>query len=234
MASEFGNSQAVEDYAKAIYTLAHPGEGGEEGVTTGALAEQLGLTPGSVSAMMRKLVALGLARHEPYRGVRLTERGERLALEVLRHHRLLESYLNEELGVPWDRVHEEAELLEHFLSEDLEERIAAKLGHPEQDPHGDPIPTREGEVSEGDTRALSNLEPGEHGLLRRVSDSDPEMLRYLAARGIAPGMRLEVLGREPFGGPLRVMVAGREHMLGYELARAMHVAAASADEKDAR
>ena len=232
MTSELGISQAVEDYAKAIYTLAD--EGGEDGVTTGSLAEQLGLTPGSVSAMIRKLVALGLATHEPYRGVCLTERGERLALEVLRHHRLIESYLNEELGVPWDRVHAEAEVLEHFLSEDLEERIAAKLGHPERDPHGDPIPTRDGDVSDDETHALASLEPGEQGRLSRVSDSDPEMLRYLAARGIAPGMRLEVVSREPFGGPLRVRLDGREHMLGEDLARAMRVAMASSDEGQAR
>ena len=231
MASEVGVSQAVEDYAKAIYTLAD--EGGEEDVTTGALADQLAVTPGSVSAMIRKLAALGLATHERYRGVRLTERGERLALEVLRHHRLLESYLNEELGVPWDRVHEEAEVLEHFLSEDLEERIAAKLGHPEHDPHGDPIPTKDGDVSHDETHALAALEPGDRGLLSRVSDSDPEMLRYLADRGIAPAMRLEVVSREPFGGPLRVRLDGREHLLGEELARAMRVAVASSHEREA-
>jgi DtxR family Mn-dependent transcriptional regulator len=146
-----------------------------------------------------------------------------VALEVLRHHRLLERYLVEELGVPWDRVHDEAEVLEHVLSEDLEARIAAKLGDPRHDPHGDPIPTPELEIEEDETRALAELEEGEEAVFTRVSDSDPEKLRYLQERGIAPGLPLAVVGREPFGGPLVVRIGGHEHALGAELAAAMRV-----------
>jgi DtxR family Mn-dependent transcriptional regulator len=213
-------SHAVEDYAKAIYVLEER-VGGP--VTNNAIAERLSVTAASASAMVKKLDGLGLVAHVPYRGVRLTARGRRVALEVLRHHRLLERYLVEELGVPWDRVHDEAEVLEHVLSEDLEARIAAKLGDPRHDPHGDPIPTLELEIEEGETRALAELDPGESGTFTRVSDADPEKLRYLHDRGIAPGMPLAVIGREPFGGPLRVEIDGREHALGGELAAAMRV-----------
>jgi len=142
---------------------------------------------------------------------------------VLRHHRLLELYLAEALGMPWDRVHEEAEKLEHAISPELSELIAAKLGNPTHDPHGDPIPTRDGEIDEQPTRALADLRPGERGVFARVSDSNSEMLRYLSERGIAPGAEVELVGREPFGGPLSVRANGREHALGDQLARAMRV-----------
>ena len=213
-------SSAVEDYAKAIYTLAREGDGE---VATGALAERLGVTPGSASAMAKKLATLGLATHAPYKGVRLTERGERLALEVLRHHRLIELYLAESLGVPWDRVHDEAEVLEHVLSEELEELIAEKLGHPTHDPDGDPIPTADLEVPPSRTEALSALAPGTTGTFVRVSDHDPEMLRYLDERGIATGARVEVVAREPFDGPIFARFGGELHALGRPLAGAMGV-----------
>ncbi|HMD52347.1 MAG TPA: metal-dependent transcriptional regulator [Solirubrobacteraceae bacterium] len=213
-------SPAVEDYVKAIFSLE---SAGEEPVPTNALADRLGITPGSVSAMLRKLDELGLTTHVPYRGVRLTPDGRRLALEVIRHHRLLESFLADALGMPWDRVHAEAEILEHVLSEDLEELIAAKLGHPTVDPHGDPIPSADLELEEPTTRSLQSLQPGETGVFVRVSDSDPEMLRYLADRGIAPGDRLEVRERQPFGGPLLVLFGEREHAIGGQLAAAMRV-----------
>src|ERR1051326_7044735 len=144
----------------------------------------MGVTAGSASNMVKRLDALGLVTHTPYHGVQLTPKGVRIALEVLRHHRLLELYLTESLGVPWDRVHDEAEVLEHVLSEELEELIAAKLGNPTHDPHGDPIPTRELTIEEGSTQSLQSLQPGTHGTFARVSDSDPEMLRFLAERGI--------------------------------------------------
>jgi DtxR family transcriptional regulator, Mn-dependent transcriptional regulator len=213
-------SSAVEDYAKAIYALEGRGDGA---VTTTALAERLGVTPASASAMVRKLDEQGLATHEPYRGVRLSERGVRLALEVLRHHRLLELYLAETLGVPWDRVHDEAEVLEHVLSEDLEALIAAKLGHPTHDPHGDPIPSADLVLDEEPTVGLAALEPGAEGVFVRVSDSDPEMLRYLSERGIKPGDALRVEDRQPFGGPLFVTFNGDVHVLGGQLAGAMRV-----------
>jgi DtxR family Mn-dependent transcriptional regulator len=213
-------SQAVEDYAKAIYSLQTRSQ---EPVSTNALAKRLGITAGSVSAMLRRLDELGLIVHVPYRGVRLTRGGTRLALEVLRHHRLLESFLAQTLGMPWDRVHAEAEVLEHVLSEELEDLIAEKLGHPTVDPHGDPIPSATLEIEERSTRSMESLQPGDEGVFVRVSDSDPEMLRYLAERGIAPGDRFGVRERQPFGGPLFVRFGKREHAIGGGLAGAMQV-----------
>jgi DtxR family Mn-dependent transcriptional regulator len=213
-------SEAIEDYAKAIYSLSGRTGGA---VSTNALAERLGVTPASVSSMVKKLHERGLVEHVPYRGVALTPEGTRVALEVLRHHRLLETYLAEHLGVPWDRVHEEAEALEHVLSEYLEARIAAKLGHPTHDPHGDPIPSEELEIAEATTVPLSDLVSGDRGRFVRVSDSDPEMLRYLAERGVTLGDDLEVLERQPFDGPLTVRFGDGLHTLGGTLARAMRV-----------
>ena len=213
-------SAAVQDYAKAIYVLQSRGDAA---VSTTALSDRLHVTPASASGMVRKLDDLGLVTLVPYRGVRLTAEGVRVALEVLRHHRLLELYLSETLGLPWDRVHDEAEILEHVLSEDLEERIAAKLGHPTHDPHGDPIPSADLVLEEEPTRSLASLEPGEGGTLVRVSDSDPAMLRYLADRGIAPGDALEVREKQPFEGPLFVAFGEQVHVLGGALARAMRV-----------
>ena len=213
-------SQAVQDYAKAIWSL---GTRSDQPVSTSAIAERLEVSPASASAMVKRLEAMGLVKREPYHGVRLTAAGERVALAVLRHHRLLELYLAEALGMPWDRVHEEAEVLEHAISPELSELIAAKLGNPTRDPHGDPIPTADGEIDEGASRARSELDPGERGRFTRVSDSNPEMLRYLSVRGIAPGDELELVGHEPFGGPITVSANGREHALGDQLARAMRI-----------
>jgi DtxR family Mn-dependent transcriptional regulator len=213
-------STAVQDYAKAIWSIA---QRGDEPVSTSAIAERLEVSPASASAMVKRLEALGLVTREPYHGVRLTSAGQRVALEVLRHHRLLELYLAEALGMPWDRVHAEAEVLEHAISPELSELIAAKLGNPTHDPHGDPIPTRDGEIDEPPTRSLADLAPGDRGVFARVSDSNPDMLRYLSKRGIAPGDELELLGREPFGGPLTVRTGGGEHALGDQLARAMRI-----------
>jgi DtxR family transcriptional regulator, Mn-dependent transcriptional regulator len=216
-----GSSEAVENYAKAIYSLQH--RGGGEPVATNDLADRLEVTPASASGMIKKLADLGLVAHVPYRGVQLTPEGERLALEVLRHHRLLELYLAEHLGVPWDRVHEEAEALEHVISEDLEARIAAKLGEPTHDPHGDPIPDVDLHIDEGHSRSLESLESGSTGRFVRISDSDPEMLRYLDDRGVRLGDSLEVVERQPFGGPLTVRVGSRTYTLGGGIARAMRV-----------
>ncbi|MGD0198319.1 MAG: metal-dependent transcriptional regulator [Solirubrobacteraceae bacterium] len=217
---DFARSPAVEDYAKAIFAL----EGrSSEPVSTNALAARLAITPGSVSAMLRKLDELGLITHVPYRGVRLTDDGRRLALEVIRHHRLLELFLAETLEMSWDRVHDEAEVLEHVLSEDLEQLIATKLGNPTLDPHGDPIPTAELELDERVTRSLESLEPGDRGTFVRVSDSDPGMLRYLAQCGVRPGDGFEVTSRQPFGGPLFLRFGEREQTIGGDLARAMRV-----------
>ena len=214
-------SKAVEDYAKAIFSLQRKGAGAP--VTTNALAERLSVSAASASAMAKRLAEQGLVEHVPYKGVLLTAEGERVALEVLRHHRLLELFLAEHLDVPWDRVHEEAEALEHAISEDLEARIAAKLGHPTHDPHGDPIPTAALELSEVATRSLDALGAGASGRFVRVSDADPEMLRHLGRQGVQIGDRFEVLERQPFEGPLSVRFGTRTHVLGGALARAMRV-----------
>jgi DtxR family Mn-dependent transcriptional regulator len=214
-------SEAIEDYVKAIYAISHHFE---RPVGTSELAERLGVAPATATAMLKRLDGIGLVHHQPYRGVSLTPAGERLALEVIRHHRLLESYLSEALGMPWDRVHEEAEVLEHYISEELEGLIAAKLGDPSHDPHGDPIPGPDLALpKEEEGRPLEGLDQGEAAIFTRVSDRDSQMLRYLADRGIRPGARLVVTGRQPFGGPMFVEVDGVEHALGGELVRRMLV-----------
>jgi DtxR family Mn-dependent transcriptional regulator len=217
-------SESIENYAKAIYALELRGGGV---VTTNALAERMGVTPASVSGMVKKLDELKLVTHVPYKGVKLTAQGKRVALEVIRHHRLLELYLAESLGVPWDRVHDEAEVLEHVLSEELEELIAVKLGNPTRDPHGDPIPSRELRIDEGETESLAALDVGARGVFVRISDSDPAMLRHLAERGITPGDSFEIVDKQPFGGPLFASFGGSVHALGGELAAAMRVELAS-------
>ena len=213
-------NEGVENYAKALYELQAREP---EGVGTTAVSQRLGVTPASASGMLRRLADEGVVDYAPYRGTRLTPEGERIALEVIRHHRLIELFLAEVLGMPWDRVHEEAEVLEHHISEELEELIAAKLGEPDLDPHGDPIPDRDLAISADDSVALTDLEPGERGVFTRVSDSDASMLRYLAARSIQPGASLTVKSREPFGGPVIVEIGGHTHPLGAELAESMRV-----------
>jgi DtxR family Mn-dependent transcriptional regulator len=213
-------SPAGEDYAKAIDQLAERGDGA---VSTNALAERLAVTAGSASGMLRRLAELGLVAHVPYKGVQLTAEGTRVALETIRHHRLLELYLAEALDVPWDRVHDEAEVLEHVLSDELETLIAAKLGHPTRDPHGDPIPSADLVIDEEPTESLAALAPGTGGVVVRISDSDPEMLRYLADRGIGLGTAFEVIEKQPFDGPLFVRFGDAVHVLGGALARAMRV-----------
>ena len=217
-------SEAVENYAKAIYAIQQR----SATVTTNAIAERLGVTPASASAMVKKLDGLGLVTHVPYRGVQLTTKGSAIALEVIRHHRLLEAYLSESLGVPWDRVHDEAEVLEHVLSEEVENLIAAKLGHPAFDPHGDPIPSADLVLDERPTDAMDTVDPGCGGTFVRISDSDPEMLRYLAARGIKPGDHFEVVDKQPFDGPLFARFGDDVHVLGGALAAAMRIEVAGA------
>ena len=211
---------AVEDYAKAIYSLTG---WGEETASTNDLAERLGVKAGSVSAMIKKLDEAGLVERVPYHGVRLTADGTRVAMAVLRRHRLLELFLAEVLDVPWDRVHDEAEVLEHALSEDLTDLISAKLGEPDFDPHGDPIPDRDLEINETETTALADLAPGDSARFVRVSDSNPEMLAYLSQCGIAVGDEFELIDRQPFDGPITVRIGGDSHVLGLTLAQAMRV-----------
>lgn len=207
-------TQAVEDYLKTIYEL----QAGDKQVSTTALAERLGVAPASVTGMVKKLATMKLVVHQPYQGVTLTRAGETIALEVVRHHRLVESYLSEALGVPWDQVHAEADKWEHVLSEDLEDRIDALLGHPTTDPHGAPIPARDGSLPAGEFRRLVDLPVGETAVVAEVSDHDPALLRYLGEMGLYPQVRVSVVSAAPFEGPLTVRVGKSEHALGREVA----------------
>lgn len=213
-------SASTEDYLKAIFGITNAGA---EAASTNDLAEVLEISAGSVSAMVKRLDEEGLVEHIPYRGVTLTDNGERVALKVLRRHRLLELYLTEELGVPWNRVHEEAEVLEHAISDDLIERIATKLGDPGFDPHGDPIPSRDLVLESQPTEPLADLAVGTYATFVRISDRNSEMLSYLSSLGIAIGDRLQLIEREPFGGPCRITAGGTTHSLGIPLASAMQV-----------
>ena len=211
---------AMEDYLKAAYRLRD--EAGP--VTTQALAAELGVSAPSVTNMVKRLHGLGLVHHERYRGVELTNTGEQVALEIVRHHRLLELYLVEALGFPWDEAHVEADRLEHHVSAKLEARLEAALGHPTRDPHGDPIPSWEGTIPEAQDVPLLKLEPGVRAVIARVSDRDPERLRYLGSLGLYPGVAVAVLEKLPFEGPIRIGVDGAEHAIGRALAAAIRVA----------
>ncbi len=210
---------AMEDYLKAVYRL----RDGTGLVTTQRLAEEVGVSGPSVTNMVKRLDGLGLLRHARHRGVELTEAGERAALRVVRHHRLLELYLARCLGFPWDEAHAEADRLEHWVSAALEARLDAALGHPTLDPHGDPIPNREGTVAAVAGRRLLDLEAGERAVVSRVSDREPDQLRYLGALGLYPGAEVAVLEKLPFEGPLRLRVADAEHVIGRPLAAAVRV-----------
>ncbi|MEX0817868.1 MAG: metal-dependent transcriptional regulator [Gaiellales bacterium] len=213
-------SVAIQDYLKEIYKLQSAGER----ATTTAIARRLSVAPSSVTSMLKKLAVLGLAEHAPYRGVSLTETGERIALEIVRHHRLIEMYLAETLGLPIDALHAEADRLEHVLSEELEARIDEQLGYPTHDPHGDPIPDAGLKVARSSLRPLADLEPGERAMVRRVPDGDAELLRYLAELSLVPGRRVTMRRTAPFNGPLTIDVDGTEHAVSRELADQIGVA----------
>ena len=204
----------VEDYLKAIYELERAGQAAE----TTAIAGLLGIAPASVSGMVRRLADQGLIMHERYRGARLTAAGRRAALKTLRRHRVIEAYLTMALGYSWDRVHDEAERLEHAASDELIDRMAAAIGEPETDPHGAPIPTREGTLRERSLVTLASLEPGATARVERVSDRNAERLRYLAELGIVPGVAVQIIAREPFGGPIALRVGDVSRTIGPELA----------------
>jgi DtxR family Mn-dependent transcriptional regulator len=214
-------SRSEADYLKAIYHLLRK-EGGER-VGTVVLAKWLGISAASVTSMIKKLAETGYVTHSPYQGVALTERGEKAALEMLRHHRLLETFLSEHLGMPWHEVHAEADRLEHALSETLEERLDAVLGHPTVDPHGAPIPAKDGTVSAPVTTRLWAALPEMIVWVAEVEDEDANLLTHFAELGLVPGARVEVLTKGPFGGPLHIRVAGREHALGEIVASAVLV-----------
>ena len=213
-------SEAVEDYAKAIYSLQQRAAAARSAPPPWRSGWA---SPSSVTAMVKRLDEMRLVRYGRLHGVLLTDAGERIALEVLRHHRLLESYLAEAFDMPWDRVHDEAEVLEHYISEELEELIAAKLGDPKRDPHGDPIPSRDLALADEVSMPLSEVEAGETVVFVRVSDSDASMLRYLADLGVYPGANLVVGEQQPFGGPKLIVVEGHTHGLGPALADRIRV-----------
>lgn len=216
-------SASIEDYVRTIYGLEERGEA----VTNAALSSRLEVSPSSASGMVAKLARQGLVEHVPYRGIELTSEGRLLARSVLRRHRLIETFLVSELGYTWDEVHAEADLLEHVVSDLLIERIAAKLGNPERDPHGDPIPAVDGSVEEVSTKLLEDLPAGAVGEIVRVWDTDPELLRYLAERSIGLGKRIEVVERQPFGGSIIVQIGqpphAATHALGRKIAQALSV-----------
>ncbi len=208
-------TRSVEDYLKAIYRLS---PGGRHASTSG-IAHLLELSAPSVSGMVKRLSELGLLEHTPYKGVQLTDAGRRAALRMVRRHRLIEAYLVEFLAYSWDIVHAEAERLEHAVSDALVERMAAALGHPSVDPHGDPIPAADGSIHEPASTALADVSVGRTVEIRRVDERDPERLRYLAALRLVPGVVVTVRDRQPFGGPMTVEAAGERHAIGAELAQ---------------
>lgn len=214
-------SSAAEDYLKTIYKLRS--DESEGAVTTQEIAGRLEVSAPSATGMIKKLAAMGLVRHTPYRGVELTEAGEKIALEVIRHHRLIETYLAEVLGVPWDKVHDEAERWEHVLSEDVEERIAEALGHPTHDPHGAPIPTLEGTLPRNGWTRLSELVSGTKAIVRRVSDESAELLRHLREVNLVPGVEIEVLRAVAAEGVLHLRIAGDERTIGHAPANEVFV-----------
>lgn len=217
----------MEDYLKRIYRLQADGRE----VATQQLADELGYSGPSVTNMIKRLHELRLVEHTPYHGVRLTPAGERVALEVVRHHRLLELYLAESLGYAWDQVHAEAERLEHHMSDELEARMDSALGYPTHDPHGDPIPSPTGQVPLVSSLRLVDLEPGAPAVVVRVSDRDPEQLRFLGELGLRPGVTVTLVERLPFEGPLRISFDGAEHVIGQPLAASVNVSVDDSNEQ---
>lgn len=207
-------SHAVGDYLKAIWTLSPGGA-----VGTSAIAEALGLSPASVSNMLARLGGAGFVEYERYRGARLTELGRREALRLIRRHRLIETFMIETLGYTWDEVHEEAEAIEHAISDRFAERLAAYLGDPTHDPHGDPIPDSHGEVPATPNTALADLPTGSELEVARLLSQDSTVLEHLAELGIRPGTRIQIESREPGGGPLRLNIDGASHLVSEEVAR---------------
>ena len=213
-------TQSQEDYLKALYQLRRE----DRPVSTSELAERLGISAASAAEMLGKLSALGLVDHDRYRGAALTAAGESVALEMIRHHRLLEIFLTRALGYSWDEVHDEAERLEHHISERLEQRIFDSLGRPDIDPHGDPIPTREGRIASQRHRTLADCRRGETLRVRRVSDREPDKLRALENLGFRLDAEVEIVGESVYEGPVAVKVGGRRRQVPLGLARAVYLA----------
>ena len=216
-------SQAVEDYLKSIYKLQHGGAE-KERVTTSVIADRMQVAAASATSMIKKLAEMHLLVHTPYQGVELTDAGERIALETIRHHRLIELYLAQALGYPWDQIDAEADRLEHAISEEFEDRIDKALGYPTIGAHGEPIPTKQGQIEDREYARLSELEKGQPAIIRRVSDRNPEMLRYMEEMGLQLGTRVEVREKAPFSGPLQLKInADKVKSLGLEVANNIFV-----------
>ena len=213
-------SQAVEDYLKAIYTL----ETEDKGASTTKIADSLDVSSASATNMVKRLDKMGLVDYESYKGARLTDSGKKIALEIIRHHRLLELYLLEVMGYSWDEVHDEAEKLEHHISERFEDKIAQLLDDPTHDPHGDPIPTKDGLMPEMDAQPLVEGETEQEYIISRVKDQDPELLRYLEKVGLLPGIKVQIKQKEPFDGPVTLLIEGKERVIGNEVAKNIFVA----------
>lgn len=211
-------SQAVQDYLKTIYKLQGKGP-----VSTTRIARELGISGASVTGMLKRLASMSLVDYNSYKGVRLTESGLKFALEIIRNHRILELYLKQELDFPLEKVHDEACRLEHYVSEEFIKRIDDILGHPEFDPHGHPIPSENGKIPKSDEKSLTAFEPGEELEIHRLSDADPEMLAYFEKMGLMPGVRITIIERAPFNGPLTIMFEGSKHILGNEIAKNIYV-----------
>lgn len=222
-------SQSSQDYLKTIYKLTH-GQNPVASVTTSLIAEHRAVAPASVTNMLKKLAAMKLVEHTPYQGVVLTSTGKRIALEVLRHHRLLELYLSEILGFDLDKVDEEADRLEHVISEEFEDKIDRMLGYPTVDPHGAPIPRKDGSIEYDHYLCLADIPAGANVRVRQVSDQSAEMLRYMATMGIKPNVEIEVVSRAPFNGPLEIVVNGEAaYSLGLEVAAHIYVSSLGED-----
>lgn len=212
-------SQSVEDYLKAIYILETEGDG----ATTTNIAETLDVSSASVTNMLKRLAGMNFIDHKSYKGATLTDAGRKIALEILRHHRLLELYLKEVMGYSWDEVHEEAEKLEHHISEQFEDKIAELLDHPTHDPHGDPIPTKDGVMPDMASLSVCDADEEKSYIIGRVKDQDPELLRYLEKTGVIPGVKLTILEKAPFEGPIRVLLEEEEKTLGYAVAKQIYL-----------
>lgn len=213
-------SQAIEDYLKAIYTL----ETEENGASTTKIADALDVSSASATNMVKRLSKMGLVNYQSYKGARLTDSGKKIALEIIRHHRLLELYLLEVMGYSWDEVHDEAEKLEHHISERFEDTIAQLLDDPTHDPHGDPIPTKDGIMPKMEAQPLVEAEVDQEYMVSRVKDQDPELLRYLEKIGLLPGIKIEVKEKAPFQGPITMLVEGDKQVIGNDVASSIFIA----------
>lgn len=211
-------SQAVQDYLKTIYKLEEHGP-----VSTTSIAKELDISGASVTGMLKRLAGMKLVDYNSYKGVKLTNEGKKIALEIIRHHRLLELYLKEALGFSLEKVHEEACRLEHYISEEFVDKIDNLLGNPEFDPHGHPIPSKDGKIAKNEEHTLVSANPGDSAMIKRLSDQDPEMLAYFEKKGLMPNVEIKLIDKAPFNGPLTVFYNGENQIIGHEIAKNIYI-----------